>query len=90
MFVGYLGYVYVERKSFEADFPAATEEARAQTDWVSSPVNGLIKRGFLGSKVISPFDRIFTPGHHGYNYGGGGAEAFCGRWFGEDNGLLSR
>ena len=37
----------------EADFPAATEEAQAQTDRISSPVNGLIKRGLLGSKVIS-------------------------------------
>jgi hypothetical protein len=74
----------------EADFPTATEEARAQTDWISSRVNGLVKRGFLGTRVISPFDRIFMPGRHGYNYGGGAAGAFYGRWFGEDDGLLSR
>jgi hypothetical protein len=38
----------------EADFLEAVEEAQAQIDRISSPVNGLIKRGFLGSKVISP------------------------------------
>jgi hypothetical protein len=52
----------------EADFPAAsslpashlsvfssaTEEAQSQTDRISSPVNGLIKRRLLGSRVISP------------------------------------
>jgi hypothetical protein len=38
----------------EADSLAATEEAQAQTNRISSPVNGLIKQGFLGSKVISP------------------------------------
>jgi hypothetical protein len=38
----------------EVDFPEAVEEAQAQTDRISSLVNGLIKRGFLGSKVISP------------------------------------
>jgi hypothetical protein len=54
----------------EADFPAAsslpashlsvfssaTEEAQSQTDRISSPVNGLIKRRLLGSRVISPSD----------------------------------